>query len=161
MNPVRAGLVRSAKDWPWSNYRATAGLDSVPEWLQVDWLLACFGAQKKQATLQFRQFVANGKGQQSPLARLRNQIYLGDDAFIEEMQAKVEKDADLSEVPSAQKSKLAEPISKYLEGASSRNEGIHLAYRSGGYTMKAISDELGLHNSTVSKIVKAYENSIF
>ncbi|MBC3875151.1 hypothetical protein [Undibacterium flavidum] len=26
LNPVRAGMVRSAKDWPWSSYRATAGL---------------------------------------------------------------------------------------------------------------------------------------
>ena len=25
LNPVRAGMVRSAKDWPWSNYRSTAG----------------------------------------------------------------------------------------------------------------------------------------
>ena len=25
LNPVRAGMVRSVKDWPWSSYRATAG----------------------------------------------------------------------------------------------------------------------------------------
>jgi len=25
LNPVRAGMVRSAKDWPWSSYRKTAG----------------------------------------------------------------------------------------------------------------------------------------
>ncbi|MCP4831101.1 MAG: addiction module toxin RelE, partial [Gammaproteobacteria bacterium] len=78
---------------------------------------------------------------------------------IEAMQARVEEDADLSEVPLAQKRKLAEPIGKYLDRATTRNDGIYLAYRSGGYTMKAISDELGLHNSTVSKIVKGYEDS--
>lgn len=159
LNPVRAGMVRSAKDWPWSNYRATAGLTPVPDWLHVDWLLSCFGARQKQALLKFRQFVAQGKGQRSPLESLRNQIYLGDDAFVEEMQSKVEEDADLSEVPLAQKRKLAEPIGKYLEKAASRNEGIYLAFRSGGYTMKAISDELGLHYSTVSKIIKDCENS--
>ena len=26
LNPVRAGLVRTARDWVWSSYRATAGL---------------------------------------------------------------------------------------------------------------------------------------
>jgi hypothetical protein len=25
LNPVRAGLVRRAEDWPWSSYRATTG----------------------------------------------------------------------------------------------------------------------------------------
>jgi len=159
LNPVRAGMVRSAKDWSWSNYRATAGLVQVPEWLHVDWLLSCFGVRKKRAAQLFRQFVADGKAQQSPLSNLRNQIYLGDDAFIEAMQARVEKNADLSEVPMAQKRKLAKPIKNYLEKAATRNEGIVLAYQSGGYSMKAISDEVGLHNSTVSKIIKANEDS--
>lgn len=62
LNPVRADMVRSAKDWPWSNFRATSGLSPVPDWLQVDWLLSCFGRRKNQAMLKFRQFVAKGKG---------------------------------------------------------------------------------------------------
>jgi len=161
LNPVRAGMVQSAKDWPWSNYRATAGLVQVPEWLHVDWLLSCFGVRKKRATRLFRQFVADGKDSQSPLSKLRNQLYLGDDAFIEAMQARVEKDADLSEVPMAQKRKLAEPVKNYLEKAATRNEGICFAHQSGGFSMKAISDEMGLHYSTVSKIIKAYEKSRF
>jgi len=42
------------------------------------------------------------------LEGLRGQIYLGDDAFVEEMQTRVEEDTDSSEVPSAQKRKLVE-----------------------------------------------------
>src|SRR5438093_11434847 len=30
LNPVRAGLCRPPADWPWSSYRATAGLDPEP-----------------------------------------------------------------------------------------------------------------------------------
>jgi len=30
LNPVRAEMVRSAKDWKWSSYRATAGLTETP-----------------------------------------------------------------------------------------------------------------------------------
>jgi hypothetical protein len=71
------------------------------------------------------------------------------------------KDVDMSEAPSVQKWRLAKPIRKYIETADSRNEGFYLAYRSGGYTMKAISDDPGLHYSTVSKIVRASENSRF
>jgi hypothetical protein len=36
LNPVRARMVRSAKDWPWSSYRATAGLTSCPDFLTTD-----------------------------------------------------------------------------------------------------------------------------
>ncbi len=79
LNPVRAGMARSARDWRWSNYRATAGLAAAPEWLHLDWLLSCFGRRKKRAMLQYREFVAGGKGQPSPMKELRNQIYLGDD----------------------------------------------------------------------------------
>ncbi len=161
LNPVRAGMVRSARDWPWSSYRATAGLVSTPGWLRVDWLLSCFGSRKKQAEQRFRGFVSEGKNQPSPLVKLKNQIFLGDESFVEDMQAKLDQDRDLSEVPSAQKKKPAKPIGSYLEKASTRNEGIYLAYRNGGYNMKAISDELGLHYSTVSKIIKAFDNSRF
>jgi putative transposase len=161
LNPVRAGMVRSARDWRWSNYRPTAGLAEVPAWLHADWLLSCFGQSRHRAMQKYREFVAEGKGQPSPLESLRNQIYLGDDSFVEKLQGMVEQETDLSEVPSAQKRKPADPIRDYIEMADSRNEGIYQAYRSGGYTMKAISDELGLHYSTVSKIVKAFENSRF
>jgi putative transposase len=161
LNPVRAGMVRSAMDWRWSNYRATAGLTPVPDWLFIDWLLSCFGRGKKQAMRQYCEFVADGKGQVSPLKELRNQIYLGDDAFVETLQTMVGEDVDLSEVPSVQKRRLVKPSKKYIETAGSRNEGIYLAYRGGGYTMKSISDDPGLHYSTVSKIIKATENSRF
>ncbi len=74
-------------------------------------------------------------------------------------QTVVEQDADLSEIPSAQKRKLAKPIQKHIDTAGLRIEGIYLAYRSEAYTMKSISDELGLHYSTVSKIIKTLESS--
>jgi REP element-mobilizing transposase RayT len=32
-NPVRAGLCRDPKDWPWSSHRATAGLEPAPSFL--------------------------------------------------------------------------------------------------------------------------------
>ena len=159
LNPVRAGMVRSARDWRWSNYRAAAGLAPVPDWLHVDWLLSCFGRRKKRAMQAYREFVSDGKGRPSPLKELRNQIYLGDDSFVETLQAMVEKDLDLSEVPSAQKRRLADPIMKYVKAAASRNEGVYLAYRSGAYSMKAIADDVELHYSTVSKIIKSFENS--
>jgi putative transposase len=42
LNPVRAGICTLPHQWPWSSYRATAGLDRAPPFLDLAWL-AGFG----------------------------------------------------------------------------------------------------------------------
>ena len=101
LNPVRAGMVRSAKDWPWSSYRGTAGMVLSEPWLTVNWILAAFSRRKHAAQQLYRKFVSEGWNQPKPWQGLRNQIYLGDDAFVDEMQCKISPDADLSEVPAS------------------------------------------------------------
>ncbi|MFT5117647.1 MAG: putative transposase [Kiritimatiellia bacterium] len=49
LNPVRARMVRSAKDWVWSSYRATAGFKSPYPWLNVEWLLSGFARRRSTA----------------------------------------------------------------------------------------------------------------
>lgn len=44
LNPVRAAIVRTAGDWPWSSFRATTGEAHCPRWLQRDRLLCAFAA---------------------------------------------------------------------------------------------------------------------
>jgi putative transposase len=46
LNPVRAGMVRTPDQWPWSSYRATARLCVAPPWLTIDWLLYIFSGQR-------------------------------------------------------------------------------------------------------------------
>ena len=59
LNPVRAGLVRGPALWRWSSYRATAGLEPAPPWLEINWTLAQFHpADAEQARQRFREFVA-------------------------------------------------------------------------------------------------------
>ena len=41
-NPVQAQLCARAEDWPWSSFRATIGLSSVPRFLQTGRVLAQF-----------------------------------------------------------------------------------------------------------------------
>jgi REP element-mobilizing transposase RayT len=53
MNPVRAGLVNQPEDWPWSSYRATAGLSAVPAFLSTESTLRLFG-DEPAAVLQER-----------------------------------------------------------------------------------------------------------
>lgn len=60
LNPVRAGLVRKAEDWPWSSTRALLGLERPPSFLDVEAALAQFGTTMSTARRQFRRFLADG-----------------------------------------------------------------------------------------------------
>ena len=66
LNPVRARMVRTAKAWPWSSYRDTAGYRQAPEWLTTEWMLSAFGKNLGAAQKKYRQFVSEGKNQPTP-----------------------------------------------------------------------------------------------
>ena len=159
LNPVRAAMVRSARDWPWSSYRATADMVDGPNWLTVDPVLSAFGQRRAQAVEAYRAFVSAGKNQPSPWAKLKNQIYLGTDKFVEKMQHKLEAGQDLSEVPAAQRRPLTKPLEYYARKHTDRDEAIEQAYASGGYGMKEIGSHFGLHYSRVSRILAEREKA--
>jgi hypothetical protein len=129
LNPVRARMVRSARDWPWSSYRAMAGMTTAPEWLETDWVLAGFGKRRHEAQTAYRQFVADGKNQPSPWEDLKNQIFLGSEVFVEEMQRKVNRDQHLSEIPKTQRRPVAQPLTWYFEKHPDRDRAIFEAYQ--------------------------------
>jgi putative transposase len=62
LNPVRAGICRSPEQWPWSSYRATAGLEHPPSFLAVGRLLRAFHRDPTKAVKAYRAFIADGIG---------------------------------------------------------------------------------------------------
>jgi REP element-mobilizing transposase RayT len=154
LNPVRAGMVRAAKDWPWSSYRATAGLADVAPWQTIDDVLAYFSKRRFNAQTRYRQFLAEGKVQASPWQNLRGQIYLGGDEFIASMRRLLEADRNWSEIPRSQHRAPPKPLAEYLRENATRDEAIAEAFLSGGYTMKQLGEHVGLHYSRVSRIIR-------
>lgn len=89
LNPVRAGMVSDAKDWPWSSYRGTAGMVPPPHWLSVDAVIGQFGHQGVLAQQVYRDFVRDGVRAPSPSAELRSQTYLGGERFLRDVEGSV------------------------------------------------------------------------
>ena len=58
-NPVEKGLCGAPDEWRWSSYRASAGLDRAPRFLDVDRLLSYFGDVPQRARILYRDFVAD------------------------------------------------------------------------------------------------------
>jgi len=154
LNPVRARMVRRPEEWPWSSYRASVGADEAPDWLDVDWLLSHFGSNRPGAVAAYRRFVEAGQGQPAPWEQLRNQVFLGSEAFVERINGFIgELEGDLREIPGAQRRPPAQPLQTYLDRCGSRDEAIALAYDSGAYSLQDIGRFFGLHYSRISRIV--------
>jgi REP element-mobilizing transposase RayT len=56
-NPVKAGLCRTAGEWPYSSYRATVGAGPAPPWLAVDEIYGFFGSTRAEAQAEFARLV--------------------------------------------------------------------------------------------------------
>jgi len=154
-NPVRAGLVADAGDWPWSSYRATMGKLRAPAWLAVDPLLELLHYARGPARRAFGRYVRGGDD--DLWQNLRQQIYLGSEEFVAEVQSRIDPSQDLSEIPGAQRRPAAEPLSWYAEQYPDRGEAMAQAYLSGAYTLAAIARHFGVHYSTVSRAVRRHE----
>ncbi|MBM9535607.1 transposase [Desulfobulbus alkaliphilus] len=59
LNPLRAGMVRSPDQYPWTSHLAYLGLDNLP-WLTTDELLGQFGRQAGKARKAYARFLQDG-----------------------------------------------------------------------------------------------------
>jgi putative transposase len=57
LNPVKAGIVQSASEYPWSSHRAYLGEESVP-WVTTDFGLSFFGTSLEAARHAYARFMA-------------------------------------------------------------------------------------------------------
>lgn len=159
LNPVRAAMVKDAGEWPWSSYLAMIGENEVPRWLETDWLLSCFGKQRKRAVARYTDFVRAGVGLPSVWKNLRHQMFLGGEDFVSRMRNKAigEEKETLAEVPRLQRRVMGKPLAWYVKHIDDPKKAMALAYQSGDYTMKEIARVFGVHYSTVSRAVKHFE----
>lgn len=157
LNPVRAQMVRSAGEWRWSSYRATAGYEKRDACLTTEWILAGFANTKNVAQQRYRDFVQAGQGQPSPWQQLKNQIYLGNDDFVHDMQRKLKPEQSLKDIPKKQKQPPVKPLSYFIDRDKTRDESMVQAYWSGHYTLTQVGEHFGVSYATVSRAVKRAE----
>lgn len=173
LNPVRAGVVRSAKGWPWSSYRATAGLTEVPAWLETGWTHEQFGARRAKTLEAYRRFVAEGvRGAYEPWKEVRGQIYLGSEEFRKQARRRAGAIHESPAVPKPQRRPAPVPKEellarclralgcdrKSLESrtrllADERKAVAHVLRRLGLLKLTEIGDLLGVGEGQASKLV--------
>jgi len=156
LNPVRAGITREPGDWRWSSYKAACGEAPSPPWLETGWLLRQFGDSRREAIEAYRQFVDAGKDRESIWSGLRNEVYLGSETFVEQMQGLISP-RELRGVSRSQLRPLTKPLSWYTETFTNRYEAMAKAYLHGGYSQQSVAAHFGVHYSTVARAVRQFE----
>jgi REP element-mobilizing transposase RayT len=152
LNPVRARMVADAAEWPWSSYHAMVGRQSVPEWLQTDWLLAQFSRHRADAIGNYIDFVRAGVGLPSIWEGLRAGLYFASDEFVAGM-TQPEARERIAEIPRLQRRPLAKSLSEYQGHFADSGTAMAETYLSGDYSMAEIATFFGVHYATVSRAV--------
>ncbi|CAB5088890.1 hypothetical protein D3OALGA1CA_5902 [Olavius algarvensis associated proteobacterium Delta 3] len=160
LNPVRAGNVKSASVYRWSSYKSTAGFSNPPSFLTVDWILSQFGKTRKQAQQKYRKFVLAGMDKASPWENLKAQCILGSIEFFEKIKTGQKDKSEITEIPKKQRlmhrPTLDELFPKNKKMVKlDRNRIICKAHMDCGYQLNDIARHLGLHYTTVGRIVKS------
>jgi putative transposase len=166
LNPVRARMVRKPGSWVWSSYRAHVGEAAVPEWLDTPGLHGHLlgrpsrsAADTRRAADRYARLVASVPDASLWDSALRQQIYLGDEGFVERMQALAEprNSTDL-DIPKVQRKKVR-TLAQWLTSCENREEALYQAHTAGAISMTAIARELGLSVSRVSRLIARAEEA--
>ncbi len=168
LNPVRASMVTRVEKWPWNSYQATVGKVKSPDWLAVDSLLANFSQRRSIARNAYAKFVEEGLGRPSPWEKLRGQIYLGSEKFMEMMQKRVNNE-DLTNVSMVQR-QPSRPEADAIIAAVSKaysiskanvlqrnhqeafNAAVYLLRRVGNLPLRWVAELAGISAGRVSQI---------
>ncbi|AXA92748.1 transposase [Massilia sp. YMA4] len=158
LNPLRAGLVKSLDEWPWSSHPYVLGRYRAPAWLDVDGLLRQFGPERSRALQAYARFVTEGVGCASPLERAQHGLVLGDDDFVACHRTPVPGEL-LREVCKTQRRLFAMSLHQYEQEYPERDRAMAQAYRSTAYTMAQIAEHFDVSLKTVSRAVQRCEDA--
>lgn len=158
LNPVRAKIVKDPKDWKWSSYQATTGHKGIP-CLTTDWILSQFTKEPKKAVREYQAFVSSGIKTESPLKAVRGQLFLGQENFIDGIKHLMSSKENLKEITKKQRYVTRPPLNEILkyQNKKSRDQAMYQAHLQYGYTLKDIAEYIGVHYTTVSKVIKRIE----
>jgi len=166
LNPVRARMVRKPGAWAWSSYRAHVGQATAPDWLDTEGLHGYLlghparnAADRRRAADRYARLVASAPDASLWDSALRQQIYLGNEAFVERMQALAEpRNSTGDDIPKIQRRK-SRTLAQWMQSCENREQALYNAHTQSAMTMSAIARELGLSVSRVSRLIAKAEEA--
>lgn len=164
LSAQRLGLARRGDDyWPWSSQAAHTGRQEAPDWLEVQGLFnhvlgreARSAADRKRAAERYAKLLA-AEPELDIWIHLRQQIFLGDEAFVRRMQGRGPQAGRSARMP---RRAAPRPWAQWLRESGSREQALYRAHTEGGLSMTALAGELGLSVSRISRLIAGHERAL-
>lgn len=150
LNPVEAGLVSNAADWPWSSYSTIIGRISPPRWLSTEWLPNLFPDVSIEASRErFKEFISQ------PTAEYIDDVVQGGSDARQAVRSVIGANLYRVTVPRSYRALGRPSLGMLFDGVRKRDRRrlILRAHTAHGYRMAEIARFLDLHPSTISKVV--------
>ena len=171
LNPVRAKIVRKPEEYLWTghlNYLGRGEDDLIDE----GFVLGQFSENKSLARRRYRQFIWEGipNGHQGKYYEVKDQRYLGEDSFINQIEAKRDKgESWVYEVPLEA---ISQEVSRFTgitedrlysatrerEGARGRGLVAYLAMTVSDYMVKEIASHFNRSPVTIGEAIIKVED---
>ena len=120
-----------------------------------------FAKKTNEARKIYRKFLANGLLEQelSPWKKLVGQIVFGGSDFVADIQSRLSDAREIGEIPRAQRFPGRPILGELFLNQEKldktvRNKQIETAHMQYGYTLKEDADQLHIHYTTVSKVLR-------
>jgi putative transposase len=179
LNPVRANMVARPEEYRWSSYRATAGLEVPPQWLDVHSALQMFDPDTVTAHAEYRSFVhAKVESDERLWDDVTNAIYLGTTSWAKEMRKLVESKPRSTDHPKkhraigrptmqeviasvAQVAELPRDVVRSIRGGPLRNLAAWVGWNEGLLTLRSIAASFRLRSEGhVSGLVRRCQRDL-
>lgn len=178
LNPVRARMVARPDAYRWSSYRASAGLEPCPEWLDLPAALAQFGGTTDVAHAAYRAFVLDGIAGDDIWSELQHGMFLGSEQWSRGMSALVNGRPRSTDHPANQRSIGRPHMHRVIEalaqatgiaadqirgqrGHPLRAAAAWLGWTQGLHTLRSIAASLRLRSEGhISTLIKTCERRL-
>lgn len=158
-NPVKVGMVRYPGEWNWGSYSLIVSGRTPPSFLNVEFSLSFFSPGRQKAKNLLMEFV-EGKSADLEYPGENGEILVfGGPSFKEEVFSLIPPEETFADVPRKQRFISRPSLDEIFSGVNdkqSRNIKINEAVVNHGYKLREVSDRLGIHYSTISKILKSF-----
>ena len=172
LNPVRAGMVKSPSEYPWSSYRCFIGKDKKPDWLTTELVLGDFGGEGRKGYMRYREYVERRetKELESPFRRVIASTFLGSEEFINWIRTEYleKRKIDKRNIP-AMKKVLTGPSLEEIKKAVVKVIGedhtlfkkmcIYLSHQHSGMRLDEIGTYFGMKGRAVSQLSRRFKEA--
>jgi len=173
LNPVRAGMVKTPLEYPWSSYRYFVGRDKKPEWLTTEFILGDFGGEGGRGFKKYREYVERQEDKKldNPFKKVIASTFLGSKEFIDKIRLEYleKKEMDNRDLPALKKI-LIGPSLESIEKAVLKRVGrsdplfkkicIYLSYQRSGLNLREIGEYFGMQRSAISQLSRRFTEAV-